>query len=126
MIIFAPYLLLVAAHVVQPAAEPRLNVESSCRAAANLGETDGQSFKACMQDELEAKNELAKNWAGYRAETRSRCGAEVMIGGDPSYVELLECLEMDRLVRGLPRDAQKGVDEMESLPNASQGQVPQH
>jgi hypothetical protein len=59
MIIFAPYLFLVAAHVVHPAAEPRLNVESSCRAAANLGEADGQSFKACMQDEVEAKNEYS-------------------------------------------------------------------
>jgi hypothetical protein len=125
MIIFAPYLLLVTAHV-HPAAEPRLNVESSCRAAANLGEADGRSFRACLQDELEAKNELAKNWAVYRAETRSRCGAQVMIGGDPSYVELLECLEMDRLVRGLPRETQKGVDEMQFLPNASQGEVPQH
>ena len=102
--IFAPYAFLVAAYVLHPAAEQRLNVEPNCRAAAHIGEAAGQTFKECMHDELEAKNQVAKNWASYRAEARARCSAEVMIGGNPSYVELPECLEMDKLDQSLPRD----------------------
>ena len=94
--ILAPVVFLAAVHLLHPAAEPQLNVEPSCRAASHLNLADGQSFKACMRDELEAKDEVAKNWATYRAEARSRCSAEVMIGGDPSYVELFACLEIDK------------------------------
>src|SRR4051812_43385107 len=94
--VLAPFVLLVAMQLVQPAAAPRLNVEPSCRASSSLDLVGGQSFATCMQDETEARDELAKNWQSYAGPARSRCSAEVMIGGDPSYVELLECLEMDK------------------------------
>src|SRR4051794_29580704 len=94
----APYVLLVAAHLAQPAAAPELDVGPSCHAATRLHLADGQSFSTCMRDETDARDELAKKWAGYSGSARSRCSAEVRIGGDPSYVELLECLEMDKTV----------------------------
>ncbi len=96
--ILTPFVIFVAAQLAQPAAAPRLNVESSCRAASDLALADGQSFSTCMQDETEARDELAKKWTSYSGSARSRCSAEVMIGGDPSYVELSECLEMDKTV----------------------------
>ena len=95
-----PSVLLIVANLVQPVAEPRPNVESSCRAAANLGMSDGHSFKACMQDEQEAKAEVARKWTSYRAAARARCSAEATIGGDASYVDLLECLEIDKSLSG--------------------------
>jgi signal transduction histidine kinase len=91
-----PYAALIAVHLLQPVAEPRLNVEPSCRAATSLNLADGQTLQSCMKDELEARAELAKSWTGYSGSARTRCAAEVTIGGDPSYVELLECLEMDK------------------------------
>jgi len=91
-----PYVLLTAIQLAQPAAVPHLNAAPSCRAASKLDPVDGQSFATCMQDENEARDELAKKWGGYPGAARSRCSAEVTIGGDPSYVELLECLEMDK------------------------------
>jgi hypothetical protein len=94
----AAYVFAVAAHLVHPAAQPRFHVEPSCRAVSSLHLPGGQSFTECIQDELDARQELAKKWTSYSAPARSRCSAEVMIGGDPSYVELLECLEMDRSV----------------------------
>lgn len=92
----SPYVLIIAAQLAQPAAAPQLSVAPSCRASSSLDPVDGQSFTICMRDETEARDQLAKNWAGYPATARTRCSAEVRIGGDPSYVELLECLEMDK------------------------------
>ena len=95
-----PFVVLVAASVVLPtAAVPRLHVEPSCRAVSSLDLAGGQSFSECMKDEAEARKELAGKWNGYPAASRSRCSAEVTIGGDPSYVELLECLEMNKFSR---------------------------
>jgi hypothetical protein len=88
--------LLAAAHLAQPAAMPQLNVEPSCRAATNLHLANNQSFASCMRDEAEAKDQVAKSWTSYPAAARARCSAETMIGGDPSYVELYTCLDMDK------------------------------
>jgi hypothetical protein len=96
--VLAAYVFAIVANLVHPAAQPELHVEPSCRAVTNLHLPGGQSFTQCMQDELEARQELAKKWTSYSAPARSRCAAEVMIGGGPSYVELLECLEMDKTV----------------------------
>ncbi len=95
-----PYALFVAAHLVHLAAAPQLDVKPSCRAAANIDLPYSQTFTKCMQDEYEARQEVAEKWTSYRAAARSRCGAEVRIGGEPSYVELLECLEDDKSLSG--------------------------
>ena len=111
MMMFAPYVFVAAASLAHPAAEPRITVEPSCRAASNLSLPFGQTFSQCMQDEMQARREVAKKWAGYRSAARSRCRAEVMIGGDPSYVDLLECLEMDKSLSGRnPRSHSDGAD----------------
>jgi hypothetical protein len=102
--VFAPYVLLIAAHLVHPVDAPQLNVKPTCRAASNLDLPYGQSFRTCMQDEREARREVTKNWTSYQAPARSRCSAEVMIGGDPSYVELLVCLEDNKALSGKAGD----------------------
>src|SRR5215211_2345132 len=95
--VLAPYLLLTAAHLAQPAAAPRFDVGPSCRGASDQRLAYGQSFKECIRDETAARDEVDRNWSSYAGAARGRCGAEVMIGGDPSYVELLTCMEMDKM-----------------------------
>jgi hypothetical protein len=85
-----------ATHSSQPASMPQLNVKPSCRAATSFKLADTQSFAACMQDEAEAKKEVSRKWTSYSSAARARCGAEVRIGGPPSYVELYECLDIDK------------------------------
>src|SRR4051812_4784216 len=119
----APYFLIVAAQLVGPAAAPQLNVEPSCHASSGLDLADGQSFGTCMRDENEARDELAKNWSSYSGSARSRCAAEVKIGGDPSYVELLECLEMDKIAS--PTSSTSTTDRQSSPEHSSAIQSPE-
>jgi hypothetical protein len=75
---------------------PRFNVTQTCHATSNLGVGDEQSFAVCMRDEIEVEKQLANTWTSYSSAARSRCSAETMIGGNPSYVELFTCLDIDR------------------------------
>jgi hypothetical protein len=73
---------------------PKLNVAESCREAqAIAGEDKNLTYKGCMQDETEARQQLAKKWSSFKLEDRRNCvegGAAPL----PSYVEILTCLEM--------------------------------
>jgi hypothetical protein len=97
---------------------PKLNVEPSCRAAADaaaMGALPGANTRdlgSCMRDENEARDTLAKEWSQFAAKDQQRCVRETQIGGSPSYVELLVCLEMIR-------DA--GQDPLPMGPNLTQG-----
>ena len=53
-----------------------------------------------MQDEKSARDDLAMNWETFVASDRRVCLAETMSDGTPSYVELLECLNIARDTRG--------------------------
>jgi hypothetical protein len=81
---------------------PSLNVEPSCRAAADsaaMGSVAGGNVRdlaSCMRDENEARDQLAKEWSQFPPNERERCTSETKTGGSPSYVELLVCLEMIR------------------------------
>jgi hypothetical protein len=73
---------------------PTLDVSSTCRAAADLHLTDGEGYRNCMSDETQAQDQLRKNWSSYSSAIRTRCMAEATIGGNPSYIDLFECLDM--------------------------------
>ena len=79
---------------------PQFEVGLTCRDTSNLDPTDVGSFKVCMSDEMGEKKQLASKWVSYPAGARSRCSAETVIGGDPSYVELSTCLELDQNASG--------------------------
>jgi hypothetical protein len=73
---------------------PKLAVENSCRDAKLYGMTDPeQTYKNCMLDENEAKQQLEAKWSDYKAATRRQCLA-AGANPSPSYVELLTCIEM--------------------------------
>ena len=75
---------------------PVFDVAASCRAAASAGLSVSESYQSCMNDERSAREDLARDWAGFAAADRSRCTAESSGDGLPSYVELLVCLQMSR------------------------------
>ena len=73
---------------------PTFPVEASCHAAQQFSsdDTKGKDYDSCMRDEAQAKDELAKRWSSFKASDKKQC---VEDGPDPSYVEMLTCLEMD-------------------------------
>jgi hypothetical protein len=78
---------------------PQFGFQQICRATSDISLGDEQDNKQCMADEAGAKKQLASKWTSYPAGARSRCSAETQIGGDPSYVELETCLDLDDMTR---------------------------
>src|SRR5262249_8426414 len=77
---------------------PTLNVESGCRAAARMGDSLSldTTLRQCLADENSARDQLEKQWTQFPPALRQRCLATTDTGGDPSYVEVLVCLQMGR------------------------------
>jgi hypothetical protein len=74
---------------------PKLNIGSSCDAAAKGAISAWRDKEACMGDELAAQEMLAKNWAQYSRAHKTQCVGMTTQGG-PSYVELISCLDIMR------------------------------
>jgi hypothetical protein len=91
------FALLVPVACPTPAAAqqvPRLDIEATCRAAPRLLAEDANPYNGCMQDETEAERELKAMWGSATAAHRETCAGEAQIGGSPSYVDMLTCLQM--------------------------------
>jgi hypothetical protein len=71
---------------------PEFNIARNCN--AETADVSVVGPKACVSDETEAKNQLAKRWSSYGASQKKECVGESTSGGESSYVELLTCLEM--------------------------------
>ena len=95
--------LLVGSHIVLAAADqiPRFDIDVGCRAAAATDvEVFGRSSSQdCKQDEQNALKQLENGWAQFTASDRRLCGQLASETQEPSYVELLTCLEMQAEVR---------------------------
>lgn len=88
-------ILLTASYVVLAADRvPELNIEPACKAAFAAAATPTRDASACQRDELGARDKLKQDWAKYTSGQRTRCVDLSRLGGFPSYVELLTCLEM--------------------------------
>ena len=97
--LFGP--LVVATLLVQPSLAdtvPRYDVTSTCRKAVALagGGPEGRSVDSCVAGEEAARKDLDKQWAKLPPSERTQCIGTVAVGGSPSYVELLICVEMIR------------------------------
>jgi hypothetical protein len=85
---------------------PIFDVEPSCQAVKDTEVGRGRTLESCRRDEAQARSVLASQWSQFpKADTR-RCTSLASLGGIPSYVELLTCLEMAREVKAL-RDQNK-------------------
>jgi hypothetical protein len=107
----APALLAIAfgSQLVITVADgvPAFDTAPGCRGASSVMPA---SFEACMKDEQDARGQLASQWEQFAASDRATCGRGEKIGGAPSYVELLTCLQMARDARSLPESKTTGSD----------------
>lgn len=73
---------------------PSFNVEPTCRAAVTAYVTPGRDLASCLRDEQDARAKLERNWSGYSAKEQSGCLRLSLLDGQPSYVEVLTCLQI--------------------------------
>jgi hypothetical protein len=98
VILTASHLLLVANEV------PKLNIEPSCRAAAEASVGSNRDANACIRDENQAHDKLQEQWGEFNSSEQARCLRLSTLGGLPSYVELLTCLQLAKEVKKDPMD----------------------
>lgn len=83
---------------VAPAAAQRIptfDVATSCRQAASRAAPIG-SVDGCLRIEQNAREELTRQWATFAPADKSHCIGLSTLGGEPTYTELLSCLEVAR------------------------------
>jgi hypothetical protein len=74
---------------------PKYDMARTCRLdhAAASGLAVSESMKSCVRDEKRASAQLATQWSKFPAPKRAGCVSQNTIGGTPSYVGLLTCLQ---------------------------------
>lgn len=81
---------------------PDLAVDQTCRAEADRTRSSNRNLSDCLSSEHDARQQLESRWNQYTASERARCTSTATMGGEPSYVELLTCLEMAKQADKLP------------------------
>lgn len=95
-------MLLITSHIVLAAdTVPKLDFEPSCRAAVSTA-VASRDENACKRDEETARAKLEQVWTQYTASQRAHCMQLTTLGGSPSYVEVLTCLEMAKDASSMP------------------------
>ncbi|MCK1453625.1 hypothetical protein IVB36_22805 [Bradyrhizobium sp. 35] len=96
-------MIVLGSQLVMPVADgvPKFDVARSCKLdiAAAAGLSVGQPLKNCINDEQKAKQQVANGWSKFPAASRASCVPQESIGGTPSYVSLLTCLQMGQWLR---------------------------
>jgi hypothetical protein len=82
---------------------PEFDIGPTCRAlqSAEVAGAGGRNVEICRKTELRAREQLERQWTQFAAADRRRCIDLSSMGGLPSYVELITCLEIARDVRAL-------------------------
>jgi hypothetical protein len=81
---------------------PRLEFAQGCRDGA---QGNAATQERCVVDEQKARDKLATEWEQFAHADRTQCTELAKLGGGlQSYVELLTCLEMAKIAKGLPKD----------------------
>ena len=99
--------IILAGSIVVLAADkvPELNIEPSCRAAAAASIGVNRDENSCKRDENEARGKLEQEWEQFTSPQRAQCVRLSTLGGSPSYVELLTCLELTKAAADLPGES---------------------
>jgi hypothetical protein len=96
MKLIAPLSLVLFVHMgVVLAADrpPVLDVNPSCKAVAKMGGLG--TTESCLSSEQRSRDQLDKEWPQFTIADKSQC-KEIPTGFEPTYSELLTCLEMAR------------------------------
>ncbi|HYA05094.1 MAG TPA: hypothetical protein VEF90_04320 [Xanthobacteraceae bacterium] len=96
VLVAGSYLVLAADQI------PQLDTDASCHASAAAAIVVNRSEDVCKRDERDARAKLEQQWAQFTAAEKARCVELSRLGGFPSYVELLTCLEMAEATKKLP------------------------
>lgn len=99
-------LLLAAVSTAAAQQPPQFDAKPGCEAGARTGISDKPDAEACLRGELKARDDLKVQWTQFSAADKQRCVAKTHMGGPPSYVEVLTCLELARDVARMRRDNQ--------------------
>ncbi len=88
--------LSISTGLILPVADnpPRFDIASSCRHVGENGMGVGRTADACRDDERKAQTTLRQHWRSYPVASRGTCVEGARLGGPPSYVQVLTCLEM--------------------------------
>jgi len=93
---------------------PTLDVNPVCRGIASQSELEAglqrTNFEQCVKSEQDTREQLKKEWSTFTTPDKTDCVNLAKTGGEPSYTELITCMEMARDVRKLHEDQQKGSD----------------
>jgi hypothetical protein len=96
-------MIVVSSQLVVTIADgvPTFDIARSCKfdVAATAGLSVDQSLKSCISDEKTARQQLANQWSKFSASSKAECIPQESIGGTPSYVSLLTCLQLGKWAR---------------------------
>jgi len=98
-----PVVLVTASHLVLASGVPNLNIAPSCQAAiaaASVGHNRDNG--ACLREERLAHGKLQQQWHQFSGAERAQCLKLSRLGGDPSYFELLTCLQLTKAAENIP------------------------
>jgi hypothetical protein len=102
MIALSTQLVMTAADGV-----PKFDIARGCRVdstqAFDLSVGLNETVKRCVADEQQALTKLQTQWSQFREPDKTQCTGEANIGGTPSYVDLLTCLQLANGARQLPK-----------------------
>jgi hypothetical protein len=73
---------------------PQFDISATCRTAQPLTAEDRDPVQSCMREETAAERQLQQVWGTAPAAQRETCAGETQVGGFPSYVDVLTCLQM--------------------------------
>jgi hypothetical protein len=102
-------MIALGSQLVMTAADdvPRFDIARGCRVdstqAFDLNTGQNETVKKCVSDEQGAMAVLSTQWSQFRETDRRQCIEEADIGGPPSYVDLLTCLQLAKDARQLPK-----------------------
>src|ERR1700712_671751 len=86
---------LLATTVAMADSVPKYDMARTCRLdhAAASGLAVSESMKNCVRDEKQAFGQLQQQWPKFASAKRAGGVSKNPIGGTPSYVGLLTCLQ---------------------------------
>jgi hypothetical protein len=104
--------LILASQLVITVADdvPKFDIARGCKidsaSALDLNAGLNATIKRCVDDEQQAKDQLQTQWAGFAGSDRAMCTGETTDdkATPPSYVELLTCLQDQKLAKKLPKE----------------------
>lgn len=83
---------------------PHFDARKGCQAGADTGVDLQPNVDECVSSEMQARSLLVAQWKHFSAADKASCVGETSMGGPPSYIEILTCIEIARDARQMPTE----------------------